>query len=338
MKPTQKQTIYDIADKLGVSPSTVSAALNGTWKTRRIKEETALRIIDLAQTLGYSVNLQARGLRTARSGLVGLIVPELNNRFFSDLSQSFTLEARQRGQCPIIIATQRKPDEEADAVQHLLSYSIDVLFVAGAAEPLRISEMCHAAELAHVFIDQPCQGAPSVITDNQGGAQRLTDAIISTQRGTANPPRDGIYFLGGDARLHASSRRIAGFRSAVEAHAGSCTDDRVIACGYDQDVALRELQTLYDRLGGLPAGLFLNSINVFEAFMRFAVNLPESELQETSIGCFDYEPYGSLLRFPIHMIRQRHKQLVLKAYSLFEDGISGDTLVMVEPELYPAKR
>ena len=71
-KPTQKQTIYDIAQQVGASPSTVSAALNGTWKARRIKEETAQRIIALARQMGYSVNLQARGLRTARSGLVGL--------------------------------------------------------------------------------------------------------------------------------------------------------------------------------------------------------------------------------------------------------------------------
>ena len=117
MKPTQKQTIYDIAKRIGTSSSTVSASLNGTWKARRIKESTAERMIALAREMGYSVNLQARGLRTARSGLVGLLLPEHNNRFFSDLSQSFTLEARQRGQCPIIIATQRDPDAEVETVR-----------------------------------------------------------------------------------------------------------------------------------------------------------------------------------------------------------------------------
>lgn len=337
MKPTQKQTIYDIAQQIGVSPSTVSAALNGTWKARRIKEETAERIIGLARQMGYSVNLQARGLRTARSGLVGLILPEHNNRFFSDLSQSFTLEARSRGQCPIIIATQRNPAAEESTVQVLMAYSIEALFVAGAAEPARISQICREAQLPHVFIDQPCLDAPSVITDNEAGARRLTEAIISTLRGPAPAGKDRVYLIGGDARLHASSKRIAGFRAAVTARFGQCDDAQIIACGYDPDVALAQIERLYDQLGGLPAGLFANSINVFEALLRFLGRLPEAELQSASIGCFDYEPYGELLRLPVHMIRQRHRQLVRRAYEMLDRRVTGGILETVEPELYLAR-
>ena len=339
MKPSQKQTIYDIAQQMGVSPSTVSAALNGSWKARRIKAETAERIIGLAGQMGYSVNLQARGLRTARSGLVGLILPEHNNRFFSDLSQRFTIEARSRGQCPIIIATQRNPKEEESTVQDLMAYSIDSLFVAGAADPLRISRICRSAQLPHVFIDQPCPDAPSVITDNETGARRLTEAIIETMRPPPQYPRpaqDRVYLIGGDARLHASSRRIAGFRAAINAAFGRCDDDQVIACGYDPEIARAELHRLYDRLGGLPAGLFANSINVFEALLRFLGQLPEAELQATSFGCFDYEPYGTLMRFPVHMIRQRHHLLIQRAYELLEKRAAGNVLLTVEPEVFRA--
>lgn len=336
MKPTQKQTIYDIAKRLGTSSSTVSASLNGTWKARRIKESTAERIIELAREMGYSINLQARGLRTARSGLVGLLLPEHNNRFFSDLSQSFTLEARQRGQCPIIIATQRNPDAEVETVRNLMAYSIDALLIAGASDPTDISALCRSASLPHVFIDQPCPGAPSVITDNEDGARRLTEAIIKSLPPNPAPGREKIYLIGGDARLHASSRRVVGFRSAIEAHFGQCDPDQIIACGYDPDVALTQFRKLIHRLGGLPAGLFANSINVFEALLRFFAQLPEAELQRSSVGCFDYEPYGELLRFPIHMIRQRHRQLVAKAYELLNGKTDGHELVTVKPELYLA--
>ncbi|MCB2127712.1 MAG: LacI family DNA-binding transcriptional regulator [Rhodobacteraceae bacterium] len=332
MKQTAKRTIYDIAKAAGSSPSTVSSVMNGTWKGRRIKEDTAKRILGLADELGYSVNQQARGLRTAQSGLIGLILPEHNNRFFSDLSQSFTLEARKRGQCPVIIATQRDPESETRTVRDLMAYSIDALFVVGAAEPSEISRLCRSSGLPHVFIDQPCPGAPSVITDNEDGARRLTRAIIETikpdQQGDAK-----VYFLGGDARLHASSRRIVGFRTEIERHYGTCGPDQIIACGYDPDIALMRIRELYDRLGGLPAGLFANSINVFEALLRFLVDVPETEFQHVSVGCFDYEPYGEFLRFPVHMIRQRHRQLVRKAFEFLDQPPADNALLMVAAEL-----
>ena len=217
-----------------------------------------------------------------------------------------------------------------------MAYSIDALLVAGASDPADISELCRSAALPHVFIDQPCPGAPSVITDNEDGARRLTEAIIGTLPSNPVPGRERIYLIGGDARLHASSRRIVGFRSAIEARFGKCDADQIIACGYDPDVALTEMRKLSHRLGGLPAGLFANSINVFEALLKFLVRLPEAELQQSSFGCFDYEPYGELLRFPVHMIRQRHRQLVNNAYELLERKTGGHELVTVKPELYLA--
>ena len=73
----RKATIYDLAQAAGISPSTISAILNGTWKQRRISEETAQRVQQLADARQYSVNRQARGLRKNRSGLIGMI----NGRF-----------------------------------------------------------------------------------------------------------------------------------------------------------------------------------------------------------------------------------------------------------------
>ncbi|MFV0386576.1 MAG: hypothetical protein ACK5L9_21695, partial [Paracoccus sp. (in: a-proteobacteria)] len=55
-----------------------------------------------------------------------------------------------------------------------------------------------------------------------------------------------------------------------------------------------------------------------------------------SIGCFDYEPYAELLRIPVHMIRQRHRQLVRRAYELTEQKPPRPELITVKPELYPA--
>jgi LacI family fructose operon transcriptional repressor len=89
MTNKRKFTIYDLADLAGVSASTVSAALNGNWQQRRIADSTAARVQQLAATHKYSVNRQASGLRKSRSGLIGMIIPMHDNRFFSGMSQVF---------------------------------------------------------------------------------------------------------------------------------------------------------------------------------------------------------------------------------------------------------
>ena len=132
MKSRQKITIYDIAKKAGASPSAVSAALNGDWKQRRLKQETVERIKQVACDEGYSANLQARGLRKAESGLAGMVLPDHENRFFAELSQQFAREAHDRGLCPAIVHAGRDADAQLRSVESLIAYSVDLVMIAGA--------------------------------------------------------------------------------------------------------------------------------------------------------------------------------------------------------------
>lgn len=334
MTENQKKTIYDIATRVGASPSTVSAALNGTWKKRRISAATAEKIIEVARDYGYSANLQARALRTSRSGLVALLVPEYN-RFFSSIAQTFSREVRARGQCPVIISTARNPEEERATVADLMSWSIDAIFFVGSVAPDALSLQCQAAGVAHVFVDQPCALAPSVVTDSRNGAAILTREILASMGPVGTGPRDTVYFLGGDQSLPSTANRIEGFRDAMYAHVGRVEPTQIMASTYDMDVATQTITALYHRLGGLPRGLFINSDSVFEGALRFLATLPQEELAACAIGCFDYEPLGQLLRFPVHMMRQRHKMLVQRAFALLEAN-SPPVVEMVQPEFYPA--
>src|SRR5260370_12555316 len=131
----RKSTIYDIAKATGSSTSAVSMVLNGTWARYRIKEETANRILESAQELGYNVNMRARGLRLSRSGLAGMILPHYRNRFFAGLAQTFEDQARSRGLCPIVVSTQRDPSVEATVTETLLSQRGGLLLIPGVRKP-----------------------------------------------------------------------------------------------------------------------------------------------------------------------------------------------------------
>jgi LacI family transcriptional regulator, fructose operon transcriptional repressor len=329
---TRKTTIYDIARLSGASPSTVSAALSGSWKARRIAEETAGLIRKIAADEGYSANLQARGLRQARSGMVGMIIPLHENRFFSSLSQSFDMHARERGLCPVIASTLRNPQEEIRIVETLISYAIDSLFIAGATDPDSLSELCMAANLPHVYVDLPGRNAPSVVTDNFYGAEQLARKIIADLPKNSGA-RAKPYFLGGLTSDYASAQRLDAFRAAIHEEGGMVEDEQIIACGYAPRSATAAITALCERLGGLPGGLFVNSLTVFEGVLSYFVTLPPEAFAQSVIGCFDYDPVAAYLQFPVYMVRQNSSQLIAKAYELLEAGDKSEVLYKIEPDL-----
>lgn len=328
-----KPTIKDIARISRSSPSTVSAVLSGSWRARRISEETADKIRRIAGAEGYSANMQARGLRSGRSGMVGLILPVHDNRFFAAMSQSFEAEARTRGWCPVVVSTLRDPAEEIRTVETLISYAIDSLVIAGATDPAAVGDLCRAAGVRHVYLDLPGTDAPSVVTDNHAGAADLTRAILAGMQRDIGGARGRPYLVGGVPGDHASARRIGAFREVVAAECGSVEDDQVIACGYAPLRARQETEALYRRLGGLPAALFINSLTVFEGVLDVFRTLPPEAFERTVIGVYDYDPFATLLQFPVHMVRQNSAAMVARALELIEADVREPILVTIEPEL-----
>ncbi len=327
-----KPTIHDIARLSASSASTVSAVLSGAWKDRRISETTAAKIQTIANERGYSPNLQARGLRRARSGMVGMIVPVHDNHFFAEMSQCFEAQARARGLCPVIVSTLRDPDEERRTVETLIAYAIDSIVIAGATDPETVGELCRAADVPHVYVDLPGHDAPSVISDNYAGAARLTRRILADMAPSADTARARPYFIGGVTSDYASLRRIDAFR-AVAGGGVDVPDDQVIATGYSPTSAKAAIIRLCDRLGGLPAALFINSLTVFEGVLTHFVTLPPEAFARTVIGCYDYDPFAAFLQFPVHMIRQNSTAMVTRAFDLIEANDREPRMIEVEPEL-----
>ncbi len=97
------------------------------------------------------------------------------------------------------------------------------------------------------------------------------------------------------------------------------------------------MEALCDRLGGLPAGLFINSLTVFEGALNYFVTLPAKAFDECAIGCYDYDPFGAFLQFPVHMVRQNSDKLIAKAFELFDAKITSPELLKVEPDLIPPR-
>ncbi len=332
----KKATIYDLSILSGSSPSTVSSVLNGSWRKRRIKEATAKHIQDVADQHGYTANLQARGLRSSRSGLVGLLLPVHDNRYFSSMAQSFEAQVRSRGQCPIVVSACRDPEEERQVVETLISYSIDELFIAGATDPDGVHDVCEKAGLRHVNIDLPGTRAPSVISDNYEGARMLTRAIIehALEEGPLAP--DELYLFGG-RNDHASHERIRGFRDVKQALLGADPAVCIQPTGYSPAMTARAFEAFYEGHRKLPRAFFVNSSINLEGLMRFLAQHPHETFADIIVGCYDYDPFGSFLPFPVFMIWQDGEAMITKGFSILDEGRPAAVTHLVQPVLVPPR-
>jgi LacI family transcriptional regulator, fructose operon transcriptional repressor len=326
----RKTTIYDIAVAAEASPTTVSLVLNDSWRRYRIKQETATRVIECAERLGYAVNLKARGLRLSRSGLAGMIIPHYRNRFFAGLAEAFEGEARSRGLCPIVVSTHRHPDNELKVTETLLAQQVEFLFFAGVRDPNPLNQLCRTADVRCVNIDLPGSGAPSVVSDNRGGARLLTEVMLDKLLARGADVSD-IFFFGGVPDDDATASRVLGFEDALAAHGITVASDAIDCCGYGPSNAAQSLAKRFAQLGRLPSGLFVNGVTALEGALRFTSTLPREELRAIVFGSFDWDPFAAYLPFDVTMVRQNVELMIAEAFTLIDTYGKDPTALVVVP-------
>ncbi len=296
----KKTTIYDLARLAGTSAGTVSAVINGNWRKRRISEKLAKRVMQLANEHGFALNMQARALSRERSGIIGMIVPMYDNRYFSSIAQGFETRARDAGYFPIVTCTRRDPELEIAAARSMLGYQVEHIICTGATDPDKIHDICAAAGVPTTNLDLPGSKSPSVISDNFGGSRALTNLLLDRfKHGKAN-----LLFLGGRNTDHNTKERIRGFVAAADDHHLAIDPAWILPCGYAAEKAETALIGFIKSKNIVPDIIFVNSTISLEGVFRAL----DRTLGDTSnypiLGCFDWDPFAARASEKILMVRQ----------------------------------
>lgn len=322
---SRKTTIKDLAQAAGTSPATASLVLNGGWKEHRINADTAERVLQLAQSLGYRPNQRARGLRMNKSSLAGLIVPHHRNRFFAGLTEHFEHEALARGLVPLVASTQRDARVEQKLVDTMIAQEVEFLVLAGNEEPSGINALCREAGVRCVSLDLPAETGFSVVTDNRGGALELTRRLMS-----GLPVGTQALFLGGLRGEYATEARIAGFCAALAETGRSKTAAAIHCCGYSPQAAHDTLSRLGAEGIKTPCAILVNSITAFEGFARFWQHHTD-RLPAARVACFDWDPFAACLPFDTIMLRQDVETLIARCFAWFDGTEDRDGQIEVIP-------
>ncbi|MFI8165716.1 LacI family DNA-binding transcriptional regulator [Streptomyces sp. NPDC085931] len=263
--------IKDVARLAGVSEKTVSNVINDY---AHVSDRTRRVVRDAIEELGYKVNLAGRHLRQGRTGIIALVVPELDVPYFAELARHVIREAERRSLTVLIHQTSADRDHELAALTGFGSSFVDGVILsplALTADDLRERAGAPPTVLIGELLEE---GADHVAIDNEKAAREATEHLLRMGRRS-------LLVVGGrdDEGLGTAEARTRGYRAALAA-AGIAHDPAAllpVASFRMPDGAEAVARVL--RAGGRPDALLcLNdqlALGALRALHEHGVRVPE---------------------------------------------------------------
>jgi LacI family transcriptional regulator len=225
-------TLKEIATTLNVSVMAVSKALRDAPD---ISTATRARVQAEAKRRNYVPNRAAQNLRLRRSGLAGVIVPQVNHSYYSQLVWGIEQSADAAGLQMLLGHSLDRAENEIRQVQKLISRQVEVLLLVPAVRwqnRLATLELLRASRIPTVLLDAYPAGAENfpqvswVVCDDQRGGQLAVEHLLELGH------RD-ILFLAGPNGSSSSAGRFSGYQRALAAAEIPYSDQRVFLAGKD---------------------------------------------------------------------------------------------------------
>src|SRR3989442_1842290 len=239
--PDPPVTLRDVAVSAGVHPATASRALNPETRIL-VSEDTARRVLDAAELLGYHPNPVARSLRTRRSHTVGVIIPDLTNPLFPPIVRGLEDRLAAAGYVALIGNTDGDSERERLVFEQMRARHVDgiVLATAHLSDPLLAEANRAGLPVGLVNPMAADHSLPSVSVDNERGMRMAVAHLIAQGHRR-------IAHVAGPQEVSTGLHRYRGFVSAMEAHGLVADPDLIISAKtFSVEEGLRCTRALLD--------------------------------------------------------------------------------------------
>lgn len=308
-------TIKDIAFTLGISPSTVSRALNGHPD---ISEKTRKEVKDLAKKMNYQVNQMASGLRTKRSFSIGVLVPKIASHFFSSALSGIQEVAVANNYQVLMCQTNESQNQERKYVRSLLSAKVDGFLISLAKGQKTINHIKAIVDnsVPLVFFDRISDifDVPKIEAEDFKGAHRAVTHLIET--GCRR-----IVHLAGPDNLTASFNRMQGYKQALKDKQIPIDEKLIIPCDFDPENAKKALHHLMNEYSDIDGIFTVNDELGVEAILTLkSMNIKVPD-QVSVVGFGDF-PICRIVEPNLSSIQHNPYQIGLEAAQCLLDQIN----------------
>jgi LacI family transcriptional regulator len=324
--------LKDIASDLNLSKMTISKVLRGQTD---ISAATKARVLQRMKELNYRPNIAASSLRTGNTFSIGLVIPSLEDPFFTEVAKGLVQTIRAKGYSLLISSAEEDPEIERREIELQLSRQVDALIVASVQESPEFFTALGAQKAPIILIDRklPSFAAPFVgVRDQEIGYIAAAHLI---KAGCSKP----AYLRG--PRTAAADLRYSGYRAALHEFNIPFRPTLVVEAtemdrheykrGYD---AMCRLQAGRIRPDGVMCYTDLIALGVIDAALEKNLRVPEDV---AVVGCGNL-PSTREMRVPLSSVDlsglevgQRTAKLVLRALSA--DGVTPNRDLMLSPKM-----
>lgn len=248
----------DVAREAGVSVNTVSRVLAGKPD---VSPETRAKVLAVVERLGYKPNRLARGLRSNRTGTIGVIVTDIANPFFGSVVKGIERAARGLDYSLILQDTDENYELEKKAVELMLAERVDGVLITPVQSGTESLKLLRKAGVPFVLLGRRFDDFPAdwVVTDDVRGGSLAAEHLISLGHRR-------IGMISGPLRISSARARLEGFLKALSSH-GITPDD----------------------------GLILSDAITVEDGYRLTTELLEARRAPTAIFCYsDFVAFGAV--------------------------------------------
>lgn len=322
-------TLSDVAKAAGVHPSTVSRVMNP--KTQKmVSDDVARRVMAHAKQLGYRINSAASTLRTRRSNVVGVVLPDITNAVFPPILMGLEEELRKHGYLAIVANVGTDQEEQRFVIDRLLGQQVDGLVFATAKrnDPLVIECAEKGVPVITVNRSEESGTVSAVVSDEEHGIRLAVQHLVELGHRC-------IAHIAGPENLSTGHSRRQGFVNGIS---GVGLDPRECpitdSSGYTREAGKKALLNLLAKspnVTAVLAGNDLVALGCYDALSTLDLSCPG----HLSIVGHNDMPLMDIVNPPLTTVRIRHRDLGLEAGRLILHAISTRDVSVVDIRLKP---
>jgi LacI family transcriptional regulator len=323
-------TLKDLADELGIHPSTVSRILHSGSAVARgaASVATAERVRELARKRGYSPDPQAAGLRTRRTRLMGVIVPRLSDLVLATMYEGIDEAAAELGYSTFVMNSRDDPEEQRRKTDTMLARRVDGLIIGDAHLDSGLLRELTARKVPFVLMNRRVPGYPSATCDDVLGGKLVADHLWS--KGHRN-----VAVIAGEPYASTAVDRTAGFVDRWRALGGEVSPKAVVWSRFDTAGGREAADNILTHCNPRPTALF--AVNDFAAIGAMGALRSHGLTVGDDVAVVGYNDTSLAAELPIPLSSVRSPMLDIgrTAVQLLKRVLDGEIVepVRLEPTL-----